>query len=282
MKRNYRIGPFSFTLEVPSSVPVPDHFQLFETEDVVPGAYEFKIKMVSELPEPSGRLIASRDNLAVFSENGYERRYLGLGNRSGAYACAMEADHKTEILVLKQDLNDLKYDTVFVSLFSLEKHVLRENALILHCAYVCWKDRALLFSAPSETGKTTQANLWEKYIHTRTVNGDRSLLSRDSDGNWQAGGWPVCGSSEVCHNETMPVKAIVMLSQAKENHVVQLNPMQAFTEIFPQITLNRWNAQATTHGMDLIEDLIAHVPVYHLSCTISQEAVECLQHALKE
>lgn len=280
MKHNYQIGPFSFTLTIPSSVPIPANFQLFEVEKSVSGAYEYTLRTVSSLPEPRGDLIARREDLAVFSENGYERRYLGIWGQDGAYACAVESENQTEILVLDRDLDDLKYDTVFVSLFSLEKHVLKEDALILHCAYICWNKEAILFSAPSETGKTTQAGLWEKYLHTRTVNGDRSLLSK-KDGRWQAGGWPVCGSSEVCHNETMPIRAIVMLSQSKENRVTRLDPMQAFTEIFPQITLNRWNAEATTHGMDLIEDLIAGVPVYHLGCTISKEAVQCLKAELE-
>lgn len=32
--------------------------------------------------------------------------------------------------------------------------------------------------------------------------------------------------------------------------------------------------------MDLIEDFLEKVPVYHLGCTISEEAVDCLERVL--
>ena len=111
------------------------------------------------------------------------------------------------------------------------------------------------------------------------VNGDKSLLVRHG-GEWTANGWPVCGSSQVCHNEGMPIRAIVMLSQAKENTITKLSPFQAFSQIYSQITINFWNKQAQQRAMDLIEDLVTRVPVYHLACTISEEAVATLENMI--
>ncbi len=34
--------------------------------------------------------------------------------------------------------------------------------------------------------------------------------------------------------------------------------------------------------MDFIDDLIEHVPIYHLECDISENAVICLENQLKE
>ena len=157
---------------------------------------------------------------------------------------------------------------------------MKRDNMILHCAYVEYHGEAILFSAPSETGKTTQANLWEKYRGSRTVNGDRSLLGK-KNGRWTAQGWPVCGTSEVCHDEAFPIRAVVMLSQAKENRAVRMTPGQAFPLVYSQITVNRWNREDHIHTMDLIQDLLESVPVYHLGCTISEEAVECLARILE-
>ena len=110
--------------------------------------------------------------------------------------------------------------------------------------------------------------------------GDRSLLGK-KEGRWIAQGWPVCGTSEVCHNEAIPIKAVVMLSQAKENRAEKLKPGQAFPLLYSQITVNKWNMQDHLHTMDLIEDFLGSVPVIHLGCTISEEAVECLEEALQ-
>ena len=86
---------------------------------------------------------------------------------------------------MQDELRDLHIDPLFTSLLALERRLVRKDQMVLHCAYVEYRGEAILFSAPSETGKTTQAGLWEKYRGSRTVNGDRSLL-----GKKKAGGSP--------------------------------------------------------------------------------------------
>lgn len=92
--------------------------------------------------------------------------------------------------------------------------MIARDSLILHCAFTEYRGRAILFSAPSGTGKPTQAALWERYRGSRTVNGDRALLRR-AGGVWTACGWPVCGSSEICGAGEVPIGAIVMLRQGE-------------------------------------------------------------------
>ena len=200
----------------------------------------------------------------------------------GYYACYRETGpDRAEVVLARDRIEGLHIDPVFTSLLALERRMIRRDSLVLHCAYVLDHGEAILFSAPSETGKTTQANLWEKYRGSRTVNGDRALLGK-IDGRWHAQGWPVCGTSEVCNNEAHPIRAIVMLSQAKENRAERLTPGQAFPLLYSQITINRWNMEDHIRAMDLMEKLLVELPVYHLGCTISGEAVTCLENALQE
>ena len=200
----------------------------------------------------------------------------------GYYACYQEvASDKARVLLARDRIQGLHIDPVFTSLLALERRLIARDSLILHCAYMVYQGEAILFSAPSETGKTTQANLWEKYRGSRTVNGDRALLGKRK-GRWTAQGWPVCGTSEVCHNEEFPIRAVVMLSQAKENQAQQLPPGRAFPLLYSQITVNKWNMKDHLHAIDLIQELAEGVPVFHLGCTISEKAVDCLEKALKK
>ena len=200
----------------------------------------------------------------------------------GYYACYQEvASDKARVLLARDRIQGLHIDPVFTSLLALERRLIARDSLILHCAYMVYQGEDILFSAPSETGKTTQANLWEKYRGSRTVNGDRALLGKRK-GRWTAQGWPVCGTSEVCHNEEFPIRAVVMLSQAKENQAQQLPPGRAFPLLYSQITVNKWNMKDHLHAIDLIQELAEEVPVFHLGCTISEEAVDCLEKALKK
>ncbi len=280
MDQLYRIGDFCFQLICPDRITLPENFALFACEDGTP-SYTYTISLAQAFPKPQGELLARREDLAVFHENGLERRYIGIKGEQGIYACYWEEDERRASIYVAPAVLPLLYvDPLFLALFSMERHMMRRDHLILHCAYMQRGDQAILFSAPSGTGKTTQATLWERYRGTRVVNGDKSLLAKD-DGRWMAHGWPVCGSSQVCHNENLPIRAIVMLSQAKENTIKRLSPFQAFSQIYSQITINFWNRDAQQRAMDLIEDLVSSIPVYHLACTISEEAVQTLEKALE-
>lgn len=297
MDKIFQIGDFTFRLCCPEEIAPPPNFMLFErgdTERVLEKGsensgvketaepeYTYRMHVAEELPVPEGKIIARRPDLTVYECGNRESRLIGVKGTEGYYACYRENDlSSAEITFAADRIGGLHIDPVFSSLLALERRLVKKDSMILHCAYVEYQGEAILFSAPSETGKTTQANLWEKYRGSRTVNGDRSLLGK-KDGRWTAQGWPVCGTSEVCHDEAFPIRAIVMLSQADENRAVRMTPGQAFPLVYSQITVNRWNREDHIHTMDLIQDLLEHVPVYHLGCTISEEAVECLERMLK-
>lgn len=281
MDRTFVIGDFCFRLIGPDSVRPPENFMLFARDGAEP-SYTYTLELTDSFPQPRGRLIAQRPDLAVFEQDDLEMRYIGVTGTPGFYACYREEDaHSATILLASAAAGAMWVDPMFLAMFAMERHMMRRDALVLHCAYMEREGKAILFSAPSGTGKTTQATLWEKHRGTRVVNGDKSLL-RCSGGVWTANGWPVCGSSQVCHDESMPVRAIVMLSQGKENAIERLAPFAAFSQIYSQITINFWNRDAQQRAMDLIEQLVTQVPVYHLRCTISEEAVACLEAELRK
>ena len=287
MDKKFKIGDFLFRLVCPPEVLPPENFLKFaweegaDQEEAAP-EYTYYIEVTDQLPKPEGKILARRPDLLVFQGETGESRLIGVKGTEGYYACYQElAADKARVLLARDRIQGLHIDPVFTSLLALERRLIARDSLILHCAYMVYQREAILFSAPSETGKTTQANLWEKYRGSRTVNGDRALLGK-RNGRWTAQGWPVCGTSEVCHNEEFPIRAVVMLSQAKENQAEQLPPGRAFPLLYSQITVNKWNMKDHLHAIDLIQELAEGVPVFHLGCTISEEAVECLEKALKK
>lgn len=292
MNRTFRIGDFIFRIDCPESVQPPENFLLFAIpEEDVPDSeriYHYQIEISDHFPETDGTCVARREDLLVYvSENDLETRYIGIRGRKEPYACYRETGQRDAAILISPDIvPDMRIDTIFSSLFCLEKRMLERDALVLHCAYIVRKrvdgtDEAVLFSAPSETGKSTQADLWQKYRGTCTVNGDRGLLRRDLAGRWIADGWPVCGSSGICHRMAAPIRAIVLLSQEKRNAAERLIPMRAFIGLYSQVTINRWNRAENEKAMNLLDALIGSVPVYHLGCDISEDAVDCLESALE-
>lgn len=279
MTKLFKIGDFCFKIIYPDGVKLPENFMLFECDG---GEYQYtyNISIADEAPPIEGRIIARRRDIVVLETDSGESRVIGMTGMPAPYAVYRETDDKTaQITYFSQWLEIFHHDTVFNSLLALERRMINIDSVILHCAYIYHDGKAILFSAPSETGKTTQANLWEQYMGARTINGDRALL-RKKDGEWYACGWPVCGSSGVCNNEEYPIHAVVMLSQAKENTAERLSASQAFMQIYTQLTINRWNNRYNDRVIELLEDIVKDIPVFHLGCTISHEAVKCLEKAI--
>ena len=220
----YKLGHIYIQIERPEAMEVPDNMEKFRIDTIGEGdciQMKYRIEYTSDIVSIEKNFLnqkiqgksAQRDNLLLFQTEVGECRRLNLQGVNIPYAFTLTKKNGTcHIWVNDQYRDWMKIDTVFVSMLALEKQMIEADAMILHSAYMCYAQTAVLFSAPSETGKSTQADLWEKYRGTWTVNGDRSLLIREDDG-WKAYGWPVCGSSEICHNESFPIRAIVMLQK---------------------------------------------------------------------
>ncbi|MDO4312487.1 MAG: hypothetical protein Q4C52_05330 [Eubacteriales bacterium] len=287
MRKQYQFGRVQIELQMPDGMSMPKNMGMFECEGADADML-FQLEYTSDLMAVERQFRREhvkiqeirRENMRILIAGNRECRILSFHGNAAPYAVSVEENEKkNHVWVAEEVASLLSHDTIFVSLLSLEKLMIKNNALILHSAYMCREDRAVLFSAPSETGKSTQADLWEKYRQTRTINGDRSLLIREPDG-WYAYGWPVCGSSEICHNETYPIHAIVMLHQAEDNEVIRLNGFSIIQRLMAQITINMWNAEFQTRALDLIEQIALEIPVYELGCNISEEAVQCLERVL--
>ncbi len=277
MTKTFQIGPFSFAIVCPEGLSFPENFLKFQAP--VTPEYTFTMEISDELPQPE-QFIARRKDLLVFPTPGGEGRLLLIPVDGGITAAYQEITPDEARITFPEALIPfLTVDNLFVSLLALERHMHRHSCLILHCCYIRCDGEAILFSAPSGVGKSTQGGLWEQYRGAETINGDRCLLQK-ADGRWMACPWPVCGSSGICRLESAPVKAIAMLSQSPVDTVSRLSPFQAFSQLYPQITTNQWNAEAAEQTMALLEDLLETVPVYHQACTISQTAVDTLAAAI--
>lgn len=279
MDKLFQIGDFRFRLLLPKNLSLPHHFLLFETKQGVP-EYTYQIRSTDKMPLPEGKIIAIRSDLAVYQTFSGETRLIGIKGQDSFYACYQEiSEGQVEVLLSIHEISNLHIDPLFTSMFALERHMIKRDSLILHCAYITYQGKAILFSAPSGIGKSTQAELWKQYRGSRIVNGDRALL-RKIDGVWSACGWPVCGSSDICESEDTPLYTIVMLRQGETNHIERLSPIQAFAQLYAQITINQWNPAFVQRAMELIEVLIGQVPVYQLTCNMTEDAVKCLEQAI--
>jgi len=163
-----------------------------------------------------------------------------------------------------------------------ETMLLAHDALLLHSSFIrLVSGCGILFSAPSGTGKSTQAELWRRCRHAEVINGDRAGLKRTND-TWTAWGLPYAGTSGIYRNDSASICAVVALRQSKTNAIRRLNPAQAIFYLYPELTLHRWEVVSVSQAMNLLTDLVSSVPVFLLECRADEDAVSLLENTLKE
>lgn len=167
-----------------------------------------------------------------------------------------------------------------ISGMMIESLLLARESAILHSSVIAVDGQAILFTAPSGTGKSTQAELWRRYRNAEVLNGDRALL-RFINGKPVACGLPFAGTSGICHNFELPIRAIVVLSQANENQLEIMHPTAAVRALLSQISLHKWHAQDVPCAVGISLRLTECLPIYHLACLPEESAVACLEAAMK-
>ncbi len=168
-----------------------------------------------------------------------------------------------------------------LQLLPMKELLARFGAFLLHSSRVSYRGRAILFTAPSQTGKTTQARLWRDYAGAALAGNDRTLL-RLSGGGVVTGGYPVDGSSPVYSSEELPLGAVVVLRQGPENRIQRLPVTAAVRFLMEQTALAAWNGWERGEAMGFWLRVAELCPVYLLRCRPDEGAVRCLNDQLKK
>ena len=162
----------------------------------------------------------------------------------------------------------------------LERILLQQNALILHSASIISQGKAILFTAPSETGKTTQTDIWHRNDSTVTdLNGDRTILLKTGQG-WKACGIPISGTSDRCEQKIAETAGIAFVERAPVDTVKEMSPMEKLMVLYDQVTVYSACEGDAVRALELMEDLIAQVRMVRLQCTMKDSAYEVLKDAL--
>ncbi|MCQ2448901.1 MAG: hypothetical protein MJ132_01745 [Clostridia bacterium] len=161
----------------------------------------------------------------------------------------------------------------------LRSALLSAASVVLHSSYIVHNGKAVLFTAPSGTGKSTQAALWEKLRGATVVNGDRALIQKTADG-FTANGIFYSGSSGICRNITAPLGAIVVLGRGNAE-IRRLGGLETVKAVLPQCGYDTEKTQDIENVTQLLSELSAQVPVYFLAATMDERSVVAVERAEK-
>ncbi len=152
--------------------------------------------------------------------------------------------------------------------------------MLLHSAAASYKGQAILFSAPSGTGKSTHTSLWKKYYSDDVVlfNDDTPVIINEKNKLF-ACGTPWSGKSEINENMIFPLKAIVLLKQGTENSVRSVTTIETVVKLLNETRKPVFEELMEKH-MDFINNIVLNIPVYELTCNISKDAVDLIKSTI--
>ncbi len=268
---------FDTVIEVctPEETEMTEPYTLFLTDDEP--KYTVVFEYVSEL-EPISENASVGNEVAFAEENGKSICWYKSHGSDKFFACRTTVGNHTAVKVINEFKGKL-WNGVAFNLMGFEEIMANENAVVLHGSMVKKDGKMIIFTAPCGTGKSTQANLWEKYAGAEIVNGDKCLV-KNENGNIIAGGLVFSGSSTICKNLSAPLLTVVSLGQAKENKIRKLSKSEAFITLMQGNYRSALSKVASNKTTDVLEQICNNVVMYKFNCLPDKSAVECLEKEL--
>lgn len=281
MKLNITISNITFEIQSDEPYEIDEEIKDYCTNEDNPNKKYIKISQVETFAAMDCYIVHQIDQRVLImknKDNDLEYRLFINYLTGRPYALYKEIDQThIEVEFLRSEREKLVINEEFLETIAVEKYLLAQKSIILHSSSILYRGKAILFTAPSGTGKSTQARLWNQYRNTEIINGDRNILHRNKDGTWNVRGIPFCGTSGIHKNVDVPLEAIVRLEQGKTDQIKDRTEMEIFKELYQESTVNVWDSKAIEQVMDMCGKLSKETKQIKLSCTMHETAVECLE-----
>jgi len=285
--RYYRIADFSIGLETTNN-SVISRFEPFAVDK--PENLDLAIDLVPkrDIDVPGGDMLSNEKKLVWIkkSDGGY---FSYLENPYGTPCVAVDSDAEWEkctiyyqdnIVSSNPDINPSDILALQFIGMTFRSHIVYKNSIVLHASCIEYEGKGIAFTAPSGTGKSTHARLWEENkTGTRVINDDAPII-RLIDGKPFAYGSPWSGSTDKFLNINAPLTAIVLLEQATVNSIRPLSIQEAVTLIMPRVLLPYHDSKMMEMAVSTFEKVISAVPAYKLKCRPDAEAVETVYQCI--
>lgn len=278
MKRGYSFGGVGVTLHAPVEMSEKAELSLFSA--VPPDGFRVECTFSPEFILPDIPPLRDEPYCTVWRQEETETRLLRYQKESEPWPyCMWKRQGKEISMVWKPEFTDKLSAWQILDGLDLFHLLLMQGALVLHGAYIVHDGGGIVFSAPSGTGKSTQAALWEQFRGAEVVNGDRCLL-RPTAAGVDVHGICYSGTSQISKNISAPLKALVLLGQSPQNHIRTVRGLEAFRFLLGQCAYRTWDKWDVANVTEILSRVLTEVPAFRLDCRPDESAVETLERLL--
>lgn len=203
----------------------------------------------------------------------YDEYLLMTGDQVVAKCRCDEKNGKYEFFILEQS-SILENEYILIQCVFSRYLIHHKQAIFIHSSCILYQGHAIMFSAPSGTGKSTHSSLWKEYYQAEYINDDKNFILLEHN-QLMVYGSPISGKHQLDNNLAGALKAIVFLKQGKENKAVQLSMMDGLLKLMAQI--QRPSSRSSYDNSEETFQRVIKLPMYELICDISKEAVDTIK-----
>lgn len=151
----------------------------------------------------------------------------------------------------------------------------------IHSASICYDNQAWLFSAPTQTGKSTHARLWGETIGSPVINGDMNLITYENH-TPMVYGTPWCGSSGIADTKSYPLGGVIMLCQAPEDTIETYDSTEQRLALFKRTLTPLLTNSMQQQWLGFVDGIADHILICRLHCTPTSNAVKICKQQIDE
>ena len=151
------------------------------------------------------------------------------------------------------------------------------DGFVLHGAAIEYKNKCIVFVAPSGTGKTTHINLWRKHLpDLKIINGDKPII-RLIDDKPYVFGTPWMGKEHIGNNSSCLLNSVVILKRGDSDCIKKVNKADYIQDLLSKVYISRLET------FDLIDRVYKNIDVYEFHCTMNESAfITCFEKLMGE
>lgn len=160
----------------------------------------------------------------------------------------------------------------FLAFKKLSSQLVKHDALLMHGVAVKFRNKGIIFTAPSGTGKTTHMLLWKQLFgeELAVINGDKPII-RFIGNVPTAFGSPWCGKEGYSSNISAALTDICFIERAEQNSACRLTAAAAVTELINATLVPKEAHQAVT-VLGMADKLLKKCAVWRICCNMDIEA----------
>lgn len=278
--KTYLIAGIPIRLKYHYDAYLKHNIELYE-KDIDEVKHTFEVHITDHIELPQGKSKSIKNPYIIFNE---QHRIIYMKDQINHVKALIKHDYmyqKIDIFINPQHMeHPEEFEYTWLGLMFMEI-ALKYQLLPLHASAIDNHGKGLLIVASSQTGKSTHAKLWQDMDpDIKIINDDKPLIGFHHQQLYIYSS-PFSGKTAHNENRMIPLEAIVFLYQGKQNEIIQLDHEEIIIEFLKNMM--RPNDEKTWDDViDLINQIMASIPIMRLNATPHLSAAEYLREQLNQ